>query len=77
MKLHLKIIGTTSDYEIKYDTKGVKEKMVSDLRKEIQELKDAFRKKEDTIQEVILNEEEFFEWEEDTIPRQPVRPPRY
>jgi hypothetical protein len=66
-KLHLKIVGTTTDYEIKYDAEGVKKKVVSDLKKEVQELKDAFKKKEVNTQEVTLNEEEFFEWEEDTI----------
>jgi hypothetical protein len=66
-KLHLKIVGTTSDYEIKYDAEGVKNKVVADLKKEVQELKDAFKKKEVKAQEAVLNEEEFFEWEEDTI----------
>lgn len=66
-KLHLKITGTTSDYEIKYDTQGVKNKVVADLKKEVEELKKAFQKKENKVTEAVLNEEEFFEWEEDTI----------
>jgi len=78
-KLHLKITGTTSDYEIKYDAQGVKNKVVADLKKEVEELKKAFQKKENKVTEAVLNEEEFFEWEEDTIknylPNIPKLPP--
>jgi len=66
-KLHLKIVGTTENYEILYDAAGVKKKILADFKKEVNELKDAFRKKEKIVQEAKLNEEEFFEWEEDTI----------
>jgi len=69
-KLHLKIFGTTDSYEIAYDTKAVGKKIIADIKKEVRELKDAFKKKEAAIeQEVILNDEEFFEWDEeqDTI----------
>lgn len=70
-KLHLRITGTTDDYEIVYDTKAVGKKIISDIKKEVQELKDAFRKKEvaDGAQAILLNKDEFFEWEEeeDTI----------
>ena len=65
-KLHLIIAGTTSDYEISYDTKAVGKKIVADLRKEVKELKDAFRKKEIKREEIILEEDEYFEWDEDT-----------
>lgn len=70
-KLHLRITGTTDDYEIVFDTKAVGIKIISDIKKEVQELKDAFRKKEEAVksQEILLNEEEFFEWEEDDTTR--------
>jgi hypothetical protein len=62
-RLFLKIVGTTDDYRILYDTDAVKKKIVSDLKKEVQELKDAFKsngkKKE---KEVELNSEEYFDW---------------
>ena len=47
--------------------------MVSDLKKEVGELKTAFKKKEKKVKEVTLNEEEFFEWDEDTIQHQQPR----
>ena len=48
----------------KFSTK--RKKIIADIKKEVRELKDAFKKKEAAIeQEVILNDEEFFEWDED------------
>jgi len=72
-KLHLKITGTTENYEIQYDAEGVKKKILADFKKEVNELKNAFRKKEKIIREAELNEEEFFEWEEDTLRYHPPR----
>ncbi len=64
-KLHLKITGTTSDYKITYDVVGVKNKIVADLKKEVLELKTAFKtkgqKKKKTLE---LNEDEYFDWDE-------------
>ena len=65
-KLHLIIAGTTQDYEIVYDTKAVGKKIISDLKKEVNELKNAFKKKERSTEEITLNEDEYFEWDEDT-----------
>ena len=65
-KLHLIIAGTTSDYSIEYDTKAVGKKIVADLKKEVNELKNAFKKKEKITEEITLNEDEYFEWDEDT-----------
>lgn len=74
-KLYLLITGTTTDYKVEYDTRAVGQKILTDLKKEVKELKDAFKKKEETREEITLNEEEYFEWEEDTtrlpIPRWP------
>lgn len=64
--LYLKIIGTTDDYKIVYDKEGVKQKIASDLKKEIQELKDAFKNKGlDKNKTIELEEDDYFDWEED------------
>lgn len=63
-RLFLKIVGTTDDYRILYDTEAVKKKIAKDLKEEVQELKDAFKsrsKKEE--KEVELSKEEYFDWE--------------
>lgn len=62
-RLFLKITGTTDNYRIAYDTEAVKNKIVSDLKKEVQELKDAFRTKgKKDEKELQLSKEEYFEW---------------
>lgn len=64
-RLFLKVTGTTDDYRIAYDTEAVKKKIVSDLKKEVQELKDAFRsnaKKKEKEKEIELSNEEYFDW---------------
>lgn len=61
-KLYLKITGTTDDYRVQYDTEAVKNKIVSDLKKEVQELKDIFKnKKKKKAVELSLEE---FDWED-------------
>lgn len=62
--LYLKILGTTSDYRIMYDKTSVKKKVISDLKKEVDELKDAFKNK--GVEEsptVELEEGEYFDWD--------------
>ncbi|MCK6617052.1 MAG: AsmA-like C-terminal region-containing protein [Cyclobacteriaceae bacterium] len=59
-KLFLKITGTTDDYRVQYDTEAVKRKIAADLKKEVQELKDLFKKKQKK-KEAELSKEEF-EW---------------
>lgn len=63
--LFLKIMGTTSNYEVSYDKDAVKNKIASDLKKEVQELKDAFKnkgvKKDSKIE---LEEDDYFDWDE-------------
>jgi hypothetical protein len=64
MKVFLKIIGTTDNYVVKYDTEAVKKKIMADLRKEVQELKEAFKNKGvQKKKEIELSTEEF-EWDE-------------
>jgi hypothetical protein len=46
---------------VQYDTDAVKRKIASDLKKEVQELKDLFRKKQ-RKKEAELSKEEF-DWE--------------
>jgi hypothetical protein len=64
-KIFLKITGTTDVYDISLDKDAVKKKISSDLKKEVQELKDAFKLKgQKKKKELELTEEEF-EWEID------------
>ncbi|MBX2964518.1 MAG: hypothetical protein KF845_00130 [Cyclobacteriaceae bacterium] len=59
-KLFLKIVGTTDNYRVLYDTEAVKKKIISDLKKEVQELKDIFKKKKK--KDIELSTEEF-DWD--------------
>jgi hypothetical protein len=62
-RLFLKITGTTDDYRIAYDTDAVKKKIVTDLKKEVQELKDAFKSKgKKKEKELELSREDYFDW---------------
>lgn len=62
-KLFLKITGTTDDYKVSYDTEAVRKKIGNDIKREVQELRDAFRTKGKQKQkEVELQEEEYFDW---------------
>ena len=62
-KLFLKITGTTDNYSVSYDTESVKKKIVSDLKKEVLELKEAFKNKgTKEKKEIELQEDEYFDW---------------
>jgi len=62
-KLFLKIVGTTSNYKVSYDKEAVKKKIVSDLKKEVLELKDAFKTKgKKKKKELELEKDEYFDW---------------
>jgi hypothetical protein len=64
-KLFLKISGTADDYRVTYDTEAVRKKIASDLKKEVQELKNAFKskgEKEKKEKEVELQKDEYFDW---------------
>jgi hypothetical protein len=64
-KLFLKITGTTDDYRVSYDTEAVKQKIASDLKKEVQELKDAFKNKgTQKKKELELEKDEYFDWDD-------------
>ncbi|MBL7857325.1 MAG: hypothetical protein JNM57_06520 [Cyclobacteriaceae bacterium] len=63
-KLYFKIIGTTDDYKVSYDTEAVKKKIANDLKNEVQELKDAFKNKgTQKKKELELQKDEYFDWE--------------
>lgn len=65
MKIFLKITGTTDNYEIRLDKDAVKKKIAGDLRKEVQELKDAFKTKgKKKKKELELEEDDYFDWED-------------
>ncbi len=64
-KLFLKITGTTDDYRVAYDTEAVRKKIASDLKKEVQELKDAFKNKgTQKKKEIELENDEYFDWDD-------------
>lgn len=63
--LHMKIIGTTDNYTVSLDTDAVKKKIASDIKKEFQELRDAFKLKgKKKKKELELEADDYFDWEE-------------
>ena len=66
-KIFLKITGTTDDYKVMYDKEAVKKKIVSDFKKEVIELKEAFKLKgKKKKKELELDADEYFEWSDTT-----------
>ena len=62
-KLFLRIVGTTDNYNIAYDAESVKKKIATDLKKEVQELKEAFKNKgTKEKKELELEQDEYFDW---------------
>ena len=64
-KIFLKITGTTDKYTISYDKDAVKKKIANDLKKEVQELKDAFKLKGIKKKKELELTDEEFDWEID------------
>jgi len=64
MNLLLKLSGHTSDYQITYDTKALKENFTKDFKDEGQEWKDIKNKSKDPSVEVPELEEEYFDFED-------------
>lgn len=62
LKLFLRIVGTTDNYQVKYDTDAVRKKIASDLKKEVQELKDAFKNKGVKKKKELELSTEEFDW---------------
>lgn len=66
-KIFLKITGTTDDYKVAYDKAAVKNKIVGDLKKEVVELKEAFRLKgKKKKKELELETDDYFDWNDTT-----------
>lgn len=64
-KIFLKIVGTTDNYRIAYDTEAVKKKIINDLKQEVKDLKDAFKNKGVKQQkELELEKDDYFDWDE-------------
>jgi hypothetical protein len=64
LKLFLKITGTTDNYKVQYDTEAFRKKLASEMKKEVQELKDAFKTKGKQKQkELELEKDEYFDWD--------------
>jgi uncharacterized protein involved in outer membrane biogenesis len=64
LKVFLKITGTTDQYEVHYDKAAVKKKIASDIKKEVQELRDAFKLKgKEKKKEVELEKDDYFDWD--------------
>jgi AsmA-like C-terminal region len=62
-KLFLKIVGTADDYRVVYDSESVKKKIATDLKNEVEELKEAFKNKgTKEKKEVELEQDEYFDW---------------
>ena len=63
-RVFLKIIGTTENYEVKFDKEATKKKILSDLKKEVKELKEAFQNRGiKKKKEVELQKDEYFDWD--------------
>ncbi len=61
-KVFLKITGTTEDYHIQYDGEAVRKKIANDFKKEVQELKDAFKLKGQKKKKELEVTDEEFDW---------------
>jgi hypothetical protein len=64
LKIFLKIIGTTDKYDVSLDKEAVKRKIAGDFKKEVQELKDAFKLKgKKKKKELEVEKDDYFDWE--------------
>jgi hypothetical protein len=64
-KVYLKITGTTDNYKVQYDQVAVRKKIAGDIKKEVLELKEAFRLKgKKKKKELELQRDDYFDWEE-------------
>ncbi len=63
-KVFLKIIGTTDKFDVSYDKAALKNKLGNDMKKEVQELKEAFRLKgKKKKKELEVEKEDYFDWD--------------
>ena len=64
-KIFLKITGTTDDYDVSYDKQALKKKIATDLKKEVQELRDAIKTKGTKKKKELELSDEEFDWDND------------
>ena len=63
-KIFLKIIGTTDEFDVSYDKAALKNKLGNDMKKEVQELKEAFRLKgKKKKKELEVEKDDYFDWD--------------
>gem|GEM_PF-334394 len=62
-KIFLKITGTTDNYQVAYDRQATRKKIAGDMKKEVQELRDAFRKKTQKKKALELEKDDYFDWD--------------
>jgi hypothetical protein len=59
-QVFLKITGTTDKYDVSYDKQALKQKLAGEMKKEFQEMREAFKKKgKQKKKELELSDEEF------------------
>ena len=64
IKVYFKITGTTDNYKVAYDKEALKNKLNKGLKKEFEELKDAFKDKDKKKKkELELEKDDYFEWD--------------
>jgi hypothetical protein len=62
-QVFLKILGTTDDYDVSYDKQALKKKIAGEMKKEFQEMREAFKRKgKQKKKELELSDEEF-DWD--------------
>lgn len=62
--IFLSIVGTTENFDVSIDKEAIRNEIASDVKKEIKELQDAFKRKNKQAKEVELDEDDYFDWEE-------------
>lgn len=61
--LFLSIVGTTDEFTVSLDKQAIKQEIASDVKREIKDLQDAFKKDNKTSKEVELEEDAYFDWD--------------
>lgn len=62
VKVYLRITGTTDDYDVQYDGEAVRKKLATELKNEVRELKDAFKRKGDKKKKELEVTDDEFDW---------------
>ncbi len=62
IKILLKLTGTTSDYQVKYDDEALKENIKSGIKEEVKELKKVLKNQKVEEEAIELDEDEYFDF---------------